>query len=147
MKLFDARSYLTLVCAATTSVEGWARHAGRRNEPEHIVSGRRGHGRARGWSRLIPAAGTLLMLCAGPAARAQPDAQQDHEDSRAADVAVGAFDLLVLRPASVVALAVGAAFFVVSAPLVAPEGNFSETRYLFLEVPFEYAFQRRLGDF
>lgn len=105
------------------------------------MSGRRG--RVRVGSRLILAAAMTLMLSSAPAAHAQ----QQAGGCQAGDVAAGAFDLVVLRPLGAVALATGIVFFVASAPFVAPAGNLSETRDLFISAPFKYTFQRPLGDF
>ena len=56
------------------------------------------------------------------------------------------YDVVVLRPLNVVATALGAAFFVVSLPLVAPFEGISESWDVFVYQPYEYAFRRPLGD-
>jgi hypothetical protein len=67
-----------------------------------------------------------------------------------------AFDLLVLRPLSASALLAGSAFFVASAPLVAPyetfrTGDVVEAVHpawsVFVYAPYEYTVLRDLGDF
>jgi hypothetical protein len=69
-------------------------------------------------------------------------------------VAEDAFDLAVLRPAGIVALAAGSVFFVASLPAVAPypaiKGSTEGIRGsydVFVYPPYEYTFQRDLGDF
>jgi hypothetical protein len=57
------------------------------------------------------------------------------------------FDVLVIRPARVVALAVGCALFVPAAAVTAANrGAFKDASELFVTEPFENAFQRPLGD-
>jgi hypothetical protein len=94
-------------------------------------------------SRLMLAAGLMLVLSAAPAA----SAQQETLGSRAAGVAGDTFDLLVLRSMGLVATAAGAGFFLVSAPFVAPFGNVSDAWDVFLYGPLDYTFRRPLGDF
>jgi hypothetical protein len=65
-----------------------------------------------------------------------------------------AFDLAVLRPAGVVAMLVGAVFFVASVPAVAPYHAFQgstegiRSSYdVFVYPPYEYTILRDIGDF
>ena len=59
----------------------------------------------------------------------------------------GAFDVVVLRPLSAVALVVGSVFFVASAPLVAPFEGVRPAWNTFVYAPYEYTVVRGLGDF
>ena len=85
----------------------------------------------------------VIALLAAPAAQAR----KDGEPSNAGAIAAGSLDLLVFRPLGVVAVAAGLVFFVASAPFVAPAGNLSQTRDVFVCAPADYTFRRPLGEF
>ena len=83
-------------------------------------------------------------------------AQADMADAGRGAKAVGedAFDLVVLRPTGIVSLLVGSVFFVATVPAVAPysasQGSIDGIRgsyEVFVYPPYEYTFQRDLGDF
>lgn len=57
------------------------------------------------------------------------------------------FDALVLRPLGVLAVPVGAAAFVIAAPLGAFGIGIRETWTTFVLEPVDFAFRRPLGDF
>ena len=57
------------------------------------------------------------------------------------------FDLVILRPLNAMAVVVGMGFFAISAPLVLPSGDVSTPFEVFVYAPYEYAFERPLGDF
>lgn len=63
--------------------------------------------------------------------------------------AVGAFDVLVVRPLAAAALPVGVAFFVPAALLSAPGGKDSvgQAFEFFVRAPARYVFTRPLGEF
>ena len=56
------------------------------------------------------------------------------------------FDALVLRPLNAMAVVVGLGFFAITAPLVLPTGDLSTPFEVFVYAPYEYAFERPLGD-
>lgn len=56
-------------------------------------------------------------------------------------------DALVVRPLAFVATAVGAVVFVISLPLSALGGNVGEAHGYLVEDPFNFTFNRPLGDF
>lgn len=58
-----------------------------------------------------------------------------------------AFDLVVLRPLSATALIAGSAFFIASAPFVAPFEGVRPAWSTFVYAPYEYTVLRDLGDF
>jgi hypothetical protein len=103
----------------------------------------------RSWPAAL-ALGFALSLAA-PGAHA---ARSDGFLRGAQGVAEDAFDLAVLRPAGIVALAAGSVFFVASLPVVTPypaiKGSTEGIRGsydVFVYPPYEYTFQRDLGDF
>lgn len=55
-------------------------------------------------------------------------------------------DLLVLRPLGMAATAVGFGFFLIAGPLAAPTGQFGEAWDTFVISPYEFTFQRPLGE-
>ena len=55
-------------------------------------------------------------------------------------------DLLVLRPLGMAATAVGFGFFLIAGPLAAPAAQFGEAWDVFVMSPYEFTFQRRLGE-
>jgi hypothetical protein len=56
------------------------------------------------------------------------------------------FDLVVLRPLNTVAVALGSVFYVASAPLVWPFVGLDTSWDVFVGAPYEYTFERPLGD-
>lgn len=57
------------------------------------------------------------------------------------------YDVAILRPLNAAATVLGAGFFVVSLPLVAPFEGISTSWDAFVYAPFEYTVLRDLGDF
>jgi hypothetical protein len=55
-------------------------------------------------------------------------------------------DLLVLRPLGMAATGVGFGYFLVAGPLAAPAGQFGEAWDFFVMSPYEFTFQRPLGE-
>jgi hypothetical protein len=101
-------------------------------------------------SALLAAAWFVLVLRAGSAHAAVLDRTAEFFP-RFGEVA---FDVVVLRPLSIAALAAGSAFFVASVPLVGPyEGVRGSTDGIrsswqtFVYAPYEYTILRGLGDF
>jgi hypothetical protein len=62
------------------------------------------------------------------------------------EMGVKAVDAAVVRPLGAVATLVGAAFFVISVPLVAASGGIRESWDLFVMGPVDYTFVRPLGE-
>jgi hypothetical protein len=92
---------------------------------------------------LLPVLALVVSLAAG----ARPA-----EAVTVTDVAAAAFDVTILRPLHVAALGLGSVFFVVSVPFVAPfhGADFQGVRSaweVFVYAPYEYTFERKLGDF
>jgi hypothetical protein len=56
-------------------------------------------------------------------------------------------DALVVRPASIVCLALSSVVYVVAIPFAAMGGNAGETTQRMIKDPFVYAFKRPMGDF
>ena len=56
-------------------------------------------------------------------------------------------DLVFVRPLSLVGTVLGAAVFVVALPFTLPSGSVEKTADRFVAKPFEYTFNRGLGDF
>lgn len=98
-------------------------------------------------TRLAVAAALALTLAAcattAPPAGAPPRPEPVLGD-RGADMAV---DLIVVRPLGLVGTVLGAAGFVVALPFTLPSGSAAETAREWVGRPFEYTFNRPLGDF
>ncbi len=93
-----------------------------------------------------------FVLAVSARAQTQPEAQlqtQEPIEPRGLNPAVGAFDVLVVRPLAAAALPVGVAFFVPAALLAAPGGKDSIGQALefFVRAPARYVFTRPLGEF
>lgn len=63
---------------------------------------------------------------------------------RGGDMAV---DLVVVRPLGIVATVIGTAGFVLALPFTVPSGSTEDTAREWVVAPFEYTFNRPLGDF
>lgn len=93
-------------------------------------------------ARPLPA---LVLACAlacgavAPAA-AEPTVSGD----RGTDMAV---DLVLMRPLGIVATVVGTVGFVVALPFTLPTGTTGDTAREWVAAPFEYTFNRPLGQF
>ena len=70
----------------------------------------------------------------------------EEEESVWSDAGIKVVDAVVVRPLGAVATVAGLAFFVISAPLVAPSGNLPVAWEVFFLGPAEYTFRRPLGD-
>lgn len=91
---------------------------------------------------------TLSMLVASPAASFEmPEIKW--EDSRTQDVTAKTLDLLIVRPLATVRVILGGLLFIPTAILSLPMGRegFSGAHEVFIELPTEYAFDRKLGEF
>ena len=90
----------------------------------------------------------MLMAVAVLALAAPRPAAADWETSPAADVAASTLDLVIVRPLATVKVIVGAVIFVpamiVSLPMMG-EG-ISGAYETMIEVPAEYAFDRKIGE-
>ena len=91
--------------------------------------------------RLVGAvlAATTMVLLAGPAMATDETVTGD----KGADMAI---DLVVVRPLGLAATVVGAVGWVVALPFTLPTGQAGETGRQFVGRPFEYTFNRPLGD-
>jgi hypothetical protein len=99
---------------------------------------------------------SLALIATTPASRAggqeppPPDAEANvgelEPPSRFEEIGLQAVDAVIVRPLGAVAVAVGAAFFAISVPLVAASGGIRESFEFFVMGPVEYTFVRPLGD-
>ncbi len=97
-------------------------------------------------------ASVAFLLPIGARAQTPPDAKlqtQEPLEPKGLNPAVGAFDVLVVRPLAAAALPIGVAFFVPAAILSAPGGRDSvgEALEFFVKNPARYVFTRPLGEF
>lgn len=84
----------------------------------------------------------VLLLAAAPALHAQ---QADTvTGDRAGDMTA---DLLIVRPLGFVGTVLGATVFVVALPFTLPSGSVGDAAHELVGKPFEYTFNRPLGDF
>jgi len=91
---------------------------------------------------LVAALGAVLLLSSSaPVLAQQPDTVTG---DRAGDMTA---DLVLVRPLGVVGTVIGAAVFVVSLPFTLPTGSAGEAAHELVGKPFEYTFNRPLGDF
>jgi len=93
--------------------------------------------------RTAAALGVVLFVSA-----ATPAAAQRVDDTvlgdRGSDMAA---DLLFVRPLGLVGTLIGAGLFVVSLPFTLPTGSTGDAAREMVGEPFEYTFNRPLGDF
>ena len=89
-----------------------------------------------------------LLLPANAHAQAQEQVEPPSPNPIAAGFKAG-FDVVILRPLGLVAMAVGAAAFVPAALLAAPAGRdgIEPALEIFVTEPAKSVFQRPLGDF
>ncbi|MEZ5611284.1 MAG: hypothetical protein R3E45_12690 [Rhodocyclaceae bacterium] len=92
-----------------------------------------------GRHRALAAALVVSALFMGPALAGDETVTGD----RGADMAI---DLVVVRPLGLAATVVGAVGWVVALPFTLPTGQAGETAQQFVGRPFEYTFNRPLGD-
>ena len=95
---------------------------------------------AWGWRR-VAALVLVFVLCAAPAA-----AQEAGEGGGPSTGAI-VFDIMVLRPLGALQTLVGLALFAVAGPLSMPSGSADEAWDVFVSIPYDEAFTRRLGRF
>jgi hypothetical protein len=99
---------------------------------------------------LVTAALTVaLILQPSTAVAAEPASQSQTSLDRTINGAAIAFDVVVLRPLAIAALAVGAVFLPVAALMASAGGRerIEEATDLFVLDPYAEAFGRPLGDF
>lgn len=89
-------------------------------------------------SRLLLAAVLALSLLSWPAS--------SHASEGSPGVGDRTFDALVLRPLGALGTAVGFGFFVCSLPLAGPTLQLDVAWDTFVGAPFEYTFERGLGE-
>ncbi|MCC4115485.1 hypothetical protein LLG90_09000 [Aromatoleum toluclasticum] len=85
-------------------------------------------------------AAVLLTMSAGVSAQQAGTVTGD----RAGDMTA---DLLLVRPLGLVGTVIGAAVFVVALPFTLPTGSAGDAAHELVGKPFEYTFNRPLGDF
>ena len=104
------------------------------------------------WIRALAVAGLALLLCTESAQAGAFD-RTAHWAGRFGEAA---FDVIVLRPLSAVALAAGSVFFVASAPVSTPDGWIRTGSFVegvrpawstFVYAPYEYTVLRGIGEF
>ena len=83
----------------------------------------------------------LVVSVAGPAARAQDYKETERSGEKMT------VDILLLRPAGLLATAGGALIFLISVPFSALGGNTKESYEELVKEPARYTFKRPLGDF
>ena len=93
-----------------------------------------------GAMRLFPA----LLLAVALSLAAAPRAA---DAASASEVADAAFDVVVLRPLNATGVVMGAVFFLVSVPFVAPFQGIDTAWDIFVYAPWEYTVLRDLGEF
>lgn len=86
----------------------------------------------------------VLVLLASPAL-----AQDDDDDGSRSAPSAGevVFDIAVLRTLGFVQMVVGAGFFAIAGPLSWPSGSWDEAWDVFVQVPYDETFTRKLGRF
>ncbi len=57
------------------------------------------------------------------------------------------FDVVIVRPVSLVATVLGTAFFIIALPFAATSGSVEPVAKSLVASPFMYTFQRPVGDF
>lgn len=93
--------------------------------------------------RILAAGLSALML----AATSLPAAAQMNGDGATDAGGRMMGDLLIVRPISMVGTFLGAVGFVVALPFTLPTGSVGESARVMVAKPFEYTFNRPLGDF
>ncbi len=92
--------------------------------------------------RIAAALGAALVVSlSAPAAAQEADTVLG---DRGSDMAA---DLLIVRPLGIVGTVIGAGLFVVSLPFTLPTGSTGDAAREMIGEPFEYTFNRPLGDF
>jgi len=85
---------------------------------------------------------SLLLIPFGSAALAE-----EYFEAQPPSGGAMIFDFCVVRPVGIVATAVGAVFFVVSAPFSVLGDNFGDAGQKLIAEPAAYTFKRPLGEF
>lgn len=85
-----------------------------------------------------------VALAAAPAAAQGVSPSDPVLGDPAADMVA---DLLIVRPLGLVGTVIGAAGFVLALPFTVPSGSVGDTGQTLVVRPFEYTFNRPLGDF
>jgi len=92
--------------------------------------------------RTIVTISWVALMAGGGAAMAQEDFGSDHVDSGGMLA-----DLFIVRPVALAGTVLGTAVFLVALPFTLPSRNVEDTANAFVARPFEYTFNRPLGDF
>jgi hypothetical protein len=96
----------------------------------------------QGLKRAFMTISCVVLMASSTSTMAYDDFASDNPDS--GDMLA---DLVFVRPLSLVGTVLGTAVFVVALPFTLPSGSVEETADAFVAHPFEYTFNRRLGDF
>ena len=94
------------------------------------------------YSLVLTLIAALLLVPLGAAVTAAEKVLTEREENSAKMVA----DLLLVRPAGIVATILGGAVFILASPFSALGGNFRESYEQLLVAPARYTFVRPLGD-
>ena len=90
---------------------------------------------------------TLMTSALGMAAYAQGSYTKDSYDRSERSGEKMTADIVFLRPAGLLATALGAAVFLISSPFSVLGGNSEEAYEELVKKPARYTFERPLGDF
>ena len=96
---------------------------------------------------LASVVGALYLMALMPEASAQSAADVQRGAVLGDPASDMAADLIVVRPLSLVGLALGSAIFVAGLPFSLPSGNVKDVARELVGRPLEYTFNRPLGDF
>ncbi|ATE61103.1 hypothetical protein [Thauera sinica] len=92
----------------------------------------------------VQALSLIAALALSPVAPVAAQQNDTVTGDRGGDMAV---DLVVVRPLGIIATVIGTAGFVLALPFTVPSGSAGDTAREWVAAPFEYTFNRPLGDF
>lgn len=92
--------------------------------------------------RAVMTISCVALIAGSVQAMAQNDFAADDPDS--GDMLA---DLVFVRPLALVGTVLGTATFILALPFTLPSGGVQKSAHAFVGNPFEYTFNRRLGDF
>jgi hypothetical protein len=96
----------------------------------------------QGLRRAIVTISCVALMAGSVCAMAHDDFPSDEADSGGMLA-----DLFLVRPLSLAGTVLGTAVFLVALPFTLPSGSVEKTADAFVAHPFEYTFNRPLGDF
>jgi hypothetical protein len=92
--------------------------------------------------RAVMTISCMALMAGSVTAMARDDFASDDTDSGGMLA-----DLVFVRPLGLVGTVIGTAVFLVALPFTVPSRSVEKTANAFVANPFEYTFNRRLGDF